>query len=531
MSAKFINDEFFLFNSSKSLIYAKRVVTVEQKKRKDITKRADKSAKKRVDKKSAMDLDSDNYVDVSYKKPKISTGHVYESEESVKIEEINQGPESIPIQEKKDDSSSSSEDKSDDSDDDGKDKNSGVFIWIAIIVILALIILIVNLDRIMPANKVDVKNPVSNIVATVNGQDITSAELDKYYNLSVPDLMKSSISKATFLEKSMIPQKVLLQEAQKNGILVSDDEISQQLTQLAESAGMTKEDFLARLDKQGIKEEDVLLLYKNKLVIDKLLDKALLSDAQIDLPDMVKASHILVDNEDLAKALLAKIKSGASFEDLAMNNSMDSTAANGGDLGYFAQGSMVPEFEDAAFALDVGQVSDVVKTEFGYHIIKVTDKLAGGTVKYSDIKNNAQKQFAINAQMPSIQTYTKMLVEKSDIKMINGTSTVSVKTTTTLAKAATGIVNADKLADCIKGKAVLYGAEWCQPCAEQKKLFGASFSKIDYIVCTASVDNPQTDKCELAGVVKYPTWIINGQKLEGKQSLESLASAAGCAII
>ena len=87
----------------------------------------------------------------------------------------------------------------------------------------------------------------------------------------------------------------------------------------------------------------------------------------------VHARHILVDSEAKAKEIAAKAKAGADFAKLAKENSKDS-AEDGGDLGYFTKDQMVPEFADAAFKLDKGQVSDPVKTQFGWHVIKVEDK-------------------------------------------------------------------------------------------------------------------------------------------------------------
>jgi len=91
--------------------------------------------------------------------------------------------------------------------------------------------------------------------------------------------------------------------------------------------------------------------------------------------DEVTASHILVEDEATAKDILAKLQAGEKFEDLAKQNSIDtSNKDNGGSLGTFGKGQMVKEFEDAAFALKPGEISDVVKTDFGFHIIKVTEK-------------------------------------------------------------------------------------------------------------------------------------------------------------
>ncbi len=88
----------------------------------------------------------------------------------------------------------------------------------------------------------------------------------------------------------------------------------------------------------------------------------------------IRASHILVKTENDAKVILSRIQKGESFAKLAEEFSMDSSKRRGGDLGYFGRGRMVRAFENAAFALEKGQVSQPVKTEFGWHLIKVTDK-------------------------------------------------------------------------------------------------------------------------------------------------------------
>src|ERR1700739_5083039 len=85
----------------------------------------------------------------------------------------------------------------------------------------------------------------------------------------------------------------------------------------------------------------------------------------------VHARHILVEGEDEAKAIIEQLKGGADFAKLAKEKSKDPGAAEGGDLGYFTKDQMVPEFAEVAFKLDKGQVSEPVKTQFGWHIIKV----------------------------------------------------------------------------------------------------------------------------------------------------------------
>ena len=123
---------------------------------------------------------------------------------------------------------------------------------------------------------------------------------------------------------------------------------------------------------------------------------------QYSTPEQVRASHILLKTEGKddaavkkqAEDLLAQIKKGASFEELAKKNSQDeASAAKGGDLDFFNKGQMVPEFDKAAFSLPLGQLSDLVKTSFGYHIIKVTERKPAST---QDARRGARRRSRIS---------------------------------------------------------------------------------------------------------------------------------------
>ncbi|MBN2797230.1 MAG: peptidylprolyl isomerase [Clostridia bacterium] len=120
-------------------------------------------------------------------------------------------------------------------------------------------------------------------------------------------------------------------------------------------------------------------------------------------PESVTASHILVDTEDKAKEIIEELKGDKSFEAAAQEYSSCPSSQNGGNLGNFTRGKMVPEFEHAAFDLEVNEISDVVQTQFGYHIIKVTDK-----------QQPAQKSF--EEAMPEIEN--TVLLQKQQAKYI-----------------------------------------------------------------------------------------------------------------
>ncbi|MCH2547756.1 MAG: peptidylprolyl isomerase [Alphaproteobacteria bacterium] len=126
----------------------------------------------------------------------------------------------------------------------------------------------------------------------------------------------------------------------------------------------------------------------------------------------VKASHILVDSEEEAKAIHKEIKDGADFAKLAEEKSIDkASGAKGGDLGFFTKDRMVPEFADAAFAADKGEVTEPVKSDFGWHIIKVEDKRNVEPPKYDEVKERIQESLA-NA---AIERYVNNMIAEANI--------------------------------------------------------------------------------------------------------------------
>ena len=156
----------------------------------------------------------------------------------------------------------------------------------------------------------------------------------------------------------------------------------------------------------------LLAFSRNKVLMETLLQnaaKAAQTDAEMhkvydeavkEMPpeQEVHARHILVDTEAEAKAIEAELKKGADFAEEAKKKSKDPGAANGGDLGWFTKEQMVPEFSDAAFKLDKGQISDPIHTQFGWHIIKVEDKRTKPTPAFDDVKSQVEKYIARRAQ-------------------------------------------------------------------------------------------------------------------------------------
>jgi peptidyl-prolyl cis-trans isomerase C len=112
----------------------------------------------------------------------------------------------------------------------------------------------------------------------------------------------------------------------------------------------------------------------------------------------VRARHILVQGEDEAKAILEQLKKGADFSTLAKEKSKDPGAAEGGDLGYFTKDQMVPEFADVAFKMYPGQLANPVKTQFGWHVIKLEDKRTKQPPEFEKVKDQIEAYLARKAQ-------------------------------------------------------------------------------------------------------------------------------------
>jgi foldase protein PrsA len=256
------------------------------------------------------------------------------------------------------------------------------------------------------------------VVAEVNDVKITKEEFYDY-------LVSQSGDEAL---NALILDKIIELELEENNIEISQDQIDAEYQAAVEAYGdeATMEQALAYY---GFTKDEFLKNIKMNLSIEALIEPSItITDEEIEAyfeenkddfneDEQVKASHILVDTEEEAKDILAKIQSGDSFEELAKEYSTDTVSAtNGGDLGYFTKYDMVEEFSNAAFSLDINEVSEPVKTTYGYHIIKVTDKKDAKIATLEDSKDEVKeilKDQKIQEQYP---TWYQNVLAKYTIK-------------------------------------------------------------------------------------------------------------------
>jgi len=172
---------------------------------------------------------------------------------------------------------------------------------------------------------------------------------------------------------------------------------------------------------------------KKKILIARLLkdeidDKVTVSDEEIQdyynanrekftQPEVLRASHILVKTDKEANEILAELSGGRNFEDLARARSIDPTAKVGGDIGYFARGQLVPEIEEAAFDMKAGEISGVVKTQFGYHIVKLTERKKPRAQELSEVRDNIRQTLERIKKRQVFNDYVTDLKAKSKISI------------------------------------------------------------------------------------------------------------------
>jgi peptidyl-prolyl cis-trans isomerase C len=236
------------------------------------------------------------------------------------------------------------------------------------------------------------------VIATVNGAKITSDDFDREVK-ALPEYIRA-MAETPQGKKEMIDtlvmRELIMQQAAKDGVDKSKD-VEEKLAELKKR--IVVDTYL----KKKVETESKISDEELKKFYDQNLDK-------FKSGEQIRASHILVKSEQEAQAVLDQLKKGGNFEELAKTKSADTSAAKGGDLGWFGKGNMVPAFEKAAFNLKEGQLSGIVKSDFGYHIIKLTGKRAAGTRSLDEVKEQIKA-----AIMPQKQQQVFMKL-KEDLK-------------------------------------------------------------------------------------------------------------------
>jgi peptidyl-prolyl cis-trans isomerase C len=288
-------------------------------------------------------------------------------------------------------------------------------------------------------------------VAVVNGVTINQGTYDRELNFfvrraatggkQIPDTQMAQMKNEVL--ESLIERELLFQESKKKGIQVKSEAVSDQLQKIKQRYP-NQEEFKKLLSSMGLTESDVLSQIARGMAIQELIDKEVAEKIKVSdeetksfydrnpqlfqQPEQVKASHILIKvqsnapDEQKAEArkkietVQQKVQKGEDFATLAKTYSEGPSGPKGGDLGYFRRGQMVKPFEEAAFSLKPNETSDIVETQFGYHLIKVDDKKPAKKMAYAEVKDRLSKHLKKQKTDSETNAYIETLRKDAKIE-------------------------------------------------------------------------------------------------------------------
>lgn len=245
-------------------------------------------------------------------------------------------------------------------------------------------------------------DPVSNpVVARVNGEEITRAEVLAMVKKMPAQMQQIPVEQLLPISVEQLITNVIIDEKAKKANLANDADVQEQLA--------------------TVKDQLVRTKYVENAIDERLTDERLKEAYQeyVDnYPETeeVRAAHILVDDEDVAKNAIKKLKDGADFAALAKELSKDGTAQNGGDLGFFAASEVVPEFAKATFGAEPGLIEQPIKSQFGFHVIRVDEKRVRPVEEYADVKPFLEQEMQRQVFEETIQEWKEAAnIERFDI--------------------------------------------------------------------------------------------------------------------
>ena len=283
--------------------------------------------------------------------------------------------------------------------------------------------------------------------ATVNGQEISGEavqfELDRLvrfymsHGMTIEEVKKNMTKLEEKALEQAIGAKLLLDEAAKLAMPISAVEIDAEVSKVITQVG-GPENYKKALEAQGISEEQFRKELEKGARVNKLVEKACQGvaepteeevaafyeahkDEYVE-PEQVLCQHILVKGSDDAaldkiKAIRERVVAGADFAEEAKKNSDCPSGQQGGSLGWFGRGMMVPEFDKAAFEMKKGEVSGIVTTQFGYHIIYKADHKGGGKQTLVDVHDQIKDLLRHEARGRAMDAYVAELREKANVEM------------------------------------------------------------------------------------------------------------------
>src|SRR5215217_2303604 len=298
--------------------------------------------------------------------------------------------------------------------------------------------------------------PVANVdsqarkVVTFEGGDVTQGELDEFAEQSgVPKDDPQYQATVQQIMPQLVSIEIAKAYAQEHNITVSDKEVRQQLAKLKEGVGdqarasgqdvSNQEAYEQALKQNNITEDQLREDIRENLPVQEVQERVTgdaepsdkeiqnyyekTKEAQFTTPEQRCVRHILFnkDQKEKAEDIKQQLENGGDFAKLAKENSQDpGSAENGGDLGCLGKGETVPEFEQAAFGAEQGEIVGPIKTEFGYHILKVTDVKPEQTRSLQEVEPQIRSQLATEKQSEAFNKWIEEQKKERDVKYLKG---------------------------------------------------------------------------------------------------------------
>jgi len=295
------------------------------------------------------------------------------------------------------------------------------------------------------------EQPSKDRVAVVNGTVITRADLDKEMNRllwqrfrmgrPVAETASSEIEREAL--ENLIDFELLCQESREKGIKVDEAALDERM-EATKKRYPTDAEYENALSSMDLSESEMRAQFERAISIEQLIEEYFAHNVAVSeeearayydenpdsfkRPEQVRASHILIrfdpqaDESQKSEAreklenIRRKLQEGGDFAALAQEFSDCPSGANGGDLGYFRRGQMTKPFEDAAFALSPGEVSDIVETRFGYHLIKLAEKKAETPIPFEEVREKLGQYLKKKKVQGQVTTHLEQLKEKAEVE-------------------------------------------------------------------------------------------------------------------
>lgn len=284
------------------------------------------------------------------------------------------------------------------------------------------------------------------ILAVVNDDIITETEFVRYLDAAMDGQDASGNANELQVQQEvlrrLIQQRLIIQEAKRAGIVIGPEEIAGRIDEMIQRAG-SRETFDALLAEQGLTREQLKDQVREQLLVDRIIDAKVKSTISVSPQDVAKeielnpelaktgdrirAGHILIrvdsqrseaDAGALAERIAAELASGAEFAALAKQHSQDSHAEGGGDMGWVAQGELMPELDAVLFALEPGAVSAPVKTRLGFHLLKAEERRSASSLNVMEAHAEVYHMIFQRRYQEALNRWLRDLAERAFVQVL-----------------------------------------------------------------------------------------------------------------